>query len=260
MLLPFFHKLSKKEYLNTEDTEKYNIGLIYAKKNATNFFKLCYYIFISCFGYYILKDLDYLPTTLGGSGVFSNMFKDGFDKSFFFAKHEYFNYYYLGALAFHITDLIWLLGIYELQSDFLMMLVHHFCTISLIVFSFLSNHSNYGSIVIFLHDIGDIFVYIARILLYIRVPEFLKVGSGILLLLVWIYTRLYVFADVITGTWTGINLNANWVNLNLVYFLCFLYILHCYWVFLIFKKVCAGIFAKKYEDTFKVKKIEEKSK
>lgn len=188
------------------------------------------------------------------------MFKEGFPNCFFHSKPEYFNYYYLGALAFHITDLIWLLGIYELQTDFLMMLVHHFCTISLITFSYLSNYSNVGCIVIFLHDIGDIFVYIARIFLNTKAPEFTKVSSGILLLLVWIYTRIYVFGGMLFDIYDGISTHFNWININLVTFLCFLYVLHCYWVFLIFKKICTALFVKKYEDTFKVKKIEEKNK
>lgn len=231
------------------------MGLIYAKKNCTNFFKLCYYIFIVIVGYNVLKDLPYLPKSLCGNGEISAMFEGGFPNSFYHKKPQFFNEYYLGTLAFHITDLIWLLWIYELQTDFLMMLVHHICTISLITFSYLSNYSNIGCIIIFLHDFGDIFVYVARIFLNTKAPEFTKVSSGILLLLVWIYTRAYVFGGMILDTYTGISSHFNWVNINLLGFACFLYILHLNWIYLIFKKIMTALFVKKYEDTFKVKKI-----
>lgn len=247
--------ISKKEFLNTDDQEKYRLGLIYAKKNSTNFFKLLYYTLSVIVAYNILSHLPYFPSYFGGNGEISIMYKDGYPNYFFHEKPEYFNVFYLGILAFHMSDLIWLLWIYELQTDFLMMLVHHFCTISLITFSYLSNNSNIGCIIIFLHDFGDIFVYIARILLYTNAPEFTKVGSGILLLLVWIYTRIYIFFGVIRDCHAGLYDNINWVTQILIGFLCFLYVLHCYWVFLIFKKICAALFVKKYEDTFKVKKI-----
>jgi len=135
-----------------------------------------------------------------------------------------------------------------------MMLVHHMCTISLITFSYLSNYSNIGCIVLFLHDFGDIFVYITRIFLNTRAPEFLKVSSGVLLLAVYIYTRIYVFGEVILELYRGISTHFNLVNKSLTGLLVFLYILHLYWVFLIIKKICSALFMKSYEDTFKVKK------
>ena len=238
-----------------EDPEKYNIGIIYARKNCTNFFKLIYYTLITIFGIYVLSDQPYFPWQLLGKGEISNCFKGGFPNWIYHQKPDYFNIYYLGVLAFHISDLIWLLFVYELQTDFLMMLVHHICTISLITFSYLTNYSNIGSIIIFLHDFGDIFVYIARIFLNTKAPEFTKSSSGILLLLVWIYTRLFVFGGIINALYIEFSLNHSWINWNILLFLCFLYLLHMYWIYLIFKKICAALFVNKYEDTFKVKKI-----
>lgn len=206
-------------------------------------------------GYYVLSDMEYFPWQLFGKGDFSKCFTAGYPEFVFHTKPKYFNEYYLGALAFHITDLIWLLGVYELQTDFLMMLVHHFCTISLITFSYLTNYSSAGSIIIFLHDFGDIFVYVARIFLNTKAPEFTKTSSGILLLSVWIYTRLFVLAGIIRDIYIGLFMAFNWVIGILLVFLCFLYVLHMYWIFLIFKKICAALFVKKYEDTFKIKKI-----
>lgn len=245
---------SKTEYLNPEDTQNYSIGLIYTKKNCTNFFKLCYYLVVVTIGLIVLKDLDYFPVNLGGKGEVSKMFEGGYPHYLFHSKPKYFNYYYLGTLAFHITDLIWLVAVYELQSDFLMMLLHHICTVILITFSYLSNYSNVGCIVLFLHDFTDIFVYITRLFLNTRSKEVVKVSSGILLLLVYLYTRIYVYGDLLIQTYIGLTSHFNWVFQTLWGFLCFLYILHLYWVYLILKKIFTALFMNKYEDSFKVDK------
>jgi len=243
---------SKVEYLNPEDTNNYNIGLIYTKKNCTNFFKLCYYIVVVVIGHHVLNELDYFPKSLLGSGEISNMFNNGYPEYLFHLKPKFFNYYYLGTLGFHVTDLIWLVAVYELQSDFLMMLLHHICTVSLITFSYLSNLSNVGCIVLFLHDFTDIFVYITRIFLNTRTKEIIKVSSGVLLLIVYIYTRIYVFGDLLVKVFNGLSSHLNWVNQTLWGFLCFLFILHLYWVYLILKKIFTALFMNKYEDSFRV--------
>ena len=168
---------------------------------------------------------------------------------------HFFNIYYLGALAFHITDLIWLLGVYDTQTDFLMMLVHHVCTISLITFSYLVNYFHGGAIILILHDFGDIFSYITRLCMNTCAPESTKLATGILVLAVWIYTRLYALAFVIYEIYLG--LSTHWSILNRILWgmQIFLYILHCFWVYMIFKKILDAVFKKKYTDTFKIKKV-----
>ncbi len=255
-LFPIFHRfLSNKEYLNEEDTEKYKLGLIYAKKNSSNFFKLCYYTLITLFGYYVLCDLPCFPRELLGKGELSNCFTGGYPDWMYHIKPELFNVYYLTALAFHLTDLIWLLWIYELQTDFKMMLVHHICTITLITFSYLCNYSNIGSIIIFLHDFGDIFVYIMRVFLNTKAPKILKTLTGFLLLIVWIYTRLYVLFGIIIEIYIGFSTHFNWANVNLLTFLCFLYVMHIIWVYHILKKLYTAIFVNRYEDCYKFQKV-----
>merc|ERR1711957_1081743 len=87
------------------------------------------------------------------------------------------------------------------------------------------------------HDFGDIFVYIARIFLNTKAPEWTKGSSAVLLLLVWIYTRIYVLMYIIIDIYIGFSTHFNLVNRTLWSLLCFLFILHCYWVFLIGKKI-----------------------
>ena len=141
---------------------------------------------MTVFGYILLKQLDYFPTSLRGKGYLMKMFESGYPGKFYHWKPDYFDFYYLTALGFCVTDLIWLVFIYKLQSDFVMMLLHHICTISLLSFSFLTNYSNIGCIVLILHDIGDIFVYVTRIVINTDAKSFIKLSFATLFVLIFI--------------------------------------------------------------------------
>jgi hypothetical protein len=253
LAFPIAEAIISKKYKNPEDEENFELGKVYIKKLATNMFKLLFYTFMTVFGYYVLSGMEFFPTSLGGSGYLLKMFEPGYPDAFFFKKPEYFDVYYLIALGFCLTDLIWLIFIYKLQSDFKLMLLHHLCTISLITFSYLTNNSNIGSIVLFLHDIADIFVYITRTVIHLEVKSWIKISTAILLQIVFIYTRLYVLADVIYSLMVGCT--WGWINPTglLTVFLGFLYIMHVNWVYLILRKIFLGIFENKFEDPASVK-------
>ncbi len=182
----------------------------------------------------------------------ANMFKSH-DKLFYHDKPDYFNVFYLVNLSYHCTDLIWLLFIYEMQTDFITMFLHHICTISLIVFSYMTNYSNIGCIVMFLHDFGDIFVYLVRIVINTNAKSIFKIVGAQTLLIVFAYTRIYVFGDLLR-----IMLNDFWFwdvfNITLTSFLGFLYVMHIYWVYAILKKLYKAMTADKFEDTYRIKK------
>ena len=222
-------------------------------------FKLIFYTTTVIFGYILLSQLEYFPTSLGGKGYLMKMFEPGYPHSFYHWKPDYFDIYYLFALSFCITDLIWLVFIYELQSDFILMLLHHICTISLITFSFLTNYSNVGCVVLFLHDVGDIFVYITRIVINTDLNQPTKLSTAIVLQIVFIYTRLYVFADLILSIYYGITWGFKWPDTSMTLFLCFLYVMHVNWVYLILKKIAQGFFGGKVEDPASVKKYAKKN-
>ena len=213
---------------------------------------MIFYTLNVAFAFYVLKDLNFYPTYLGGSGDFKNMFVNGNMDSLFF-KPEYFKIYYMIYLSHNITDIFYLLFIYEQQTDFPLMLLHHCCTISLIFFSYITNHSQIGVIVMIIHDIADILVYSIRSRVQTDDPEAIKVCYGVSLLIVYFYTRLFVFGMLI---YTCYHNQSDW---NLIYstlwrFMCFLYTIHCYWLFLIMKKIYNAIFKKEYSDTASLKK------
>jgi len=211
------------------------------------------------FGYSILSQLDYFPKSLGGKGELANMYSQGYPGTFYHWKPAFFDIYYLTGLAFCITDLIWLIFVYELQSDFIMMLLHHTCTISLITFSFLANWSNIGCVVLFLHDIGDIFVYVARTFINTDLITSIKISIGVSLISTFVYTRLFVLSQVILSLFKGITWGFDWSTGSMTVFLCFLLIMHINWVILILKKISMALFEKKYEDTANLKKTSKTS-
>jgi hypothetical protein len=70
--------------------------------------------------------------------------------------------YYLVACGFYTQALFGLLFIDERMKDFYEMVTHHIITIALIGFSIVSTFHRWGSIIILLHDVVDIFLYSAK--------------------------------------------------------------------------------------------------
>ena len=240
------------KFKDPTDIENYNIGKIYIKKQSCNFYKIIFYICNVTFGFFVLKDLNYFPVYFGGDGDFKNIFVNGNMDSTFY-KPPLFKIYYMMYLSHNLTDMIYLLFIYEQQTDFPLMFLHHCCTISLIFFSHFTNHSHIGAIVMFLHDIADIIVYYMRSIINTDCHDFQKVSGGVLLLTVYIYTRLFVFGLLILNCWENQS-DWNMMFKTLWYFMCFLYSIHIYWFFQIIKKIYNGLFKKEFDDTASFKK------
>jgi hypothetical protein len=240
------------KYKDPYNEELFKMGQVYKKKLSTSLFKVTYYTLVVLIGHYVLKDMCFFPQELFGNGSMIEMFKDGVPGYLFFDKPNFFNGYYLIGLAFVITDLIWLLFVYEYQSDFYLMLLHHSITISLVMFSYLTNLSQIGVIVFYLHDITDIFVYITRLVIYSDYSDFVKLIPCSLLLISYLFYRIYLFGKLILLVYFYLN-DWNPYTSILWYFKCILMIMHVYWVSQIIKR----FFYFKIEDVGKVNKKEK---
>ena len=246
---PFMYKyvLSMK-YKDESNTQNFSLGFTYSKKLTINFLKAIYYTFSSIFAYTVSKNLIFMPIELFGNGDMQNIFINGIPNYIFWEKPLYFDIYYLTALSYTLTDLIWLLFIYEKQTDFILMLLHHSITISLVVFSFLTNFSQIGIIVFFLHDLTDIVVYLTRIIINTDFVEWFKFTFCAFFLFSYIYLRIYVFGKLIYTV--AINVDLTVPSVTLMLFKCILMIMHIYWVFEILKR----FWYFKIDDVGKVKK------
>ena len=252
-------KIMTKKYKDPKDEKNYLLGKIYKRKLAIHIFKCSYYTFITLFAYIVLDQVDYFPKSLLGHGYMPNMFLKGYPNSYYHYKPKFFDLHYIICLSYFSSDLIYLLFIYERQNDFFTMILHHICTISLIIFSYITNYSNIGSIVLLLHNASDIFVHFTRILIQTDCHEIFKDVSGVFLVFFFIYVRIYVFGDVIYTIWHYITWDWGWVTFSLWGFLTFLYLMHVNWSIMLLHKMTILALGIKitdnvdYNDTLKKK-------
>ena len=89
-----------------------------------------------------------------------------------------------GGLLVHLYD--------ARRNDFLEMLLHHTVTIYLLGFSYMFNVWETGTVVLFLHDSGEITVSLTRLF---TETEYKKTTVGVFLsnTAIWFYARLIVF-------------------------------------------------------------------
>ena len=263
LILLLFHKIFKvltidliERNLSKRYDEKQEIT-IYKNKVATNIIKFGLYTSSSILGFYALRELKFFPWSLGGTGEIKNTYSQGFPDYLFFEKTELFDFYYNFNLAFALFD-TYILLTYNTQSDFLLMILHHIVTLNLVVFSFLTNLSSIGSIVYFIHYTSDILGMVVRILIHLNVPEIYSCYLTFAFLFIFIYTRLFVFSEVIYSTF-GFVLFYDY-NIYTLYLCCFLgviMILNIIWIILIGIKVLNFIKTGKIEEIYKIKKVSD---
>ncbi|CAL6022369.1 Ceramide_synthetase [Hexamita inflata] len=81
------------------------------------------------------------------------------------------------------TAMTWCFETRKEHADFIMMVVHHACTISLICFSMYSKNYNMGVSTANLHDISDIFLEFSKMIYYLGFTQTSKQGCY---LAVWV--------------------------------------------------------------------------
>jgi len=247
--VPYIEKYLEPKYLQDGDEE---IIMIYKNKVATNIYKFIFYLFSTILGFYVLKDMKFFPWSMGGSGESKRIFEDGYPGMFYFDKPELFDIYYNLNLSFALFDGFILIS-NPLQSDFLFMVLHHLATYSLVVFSFLCNHSAIGCIVYFVHYFGDVFSYVVRVAVHLNVDYRISFWSTFVFLVVFSYTRLFVFGDLLYHTYTKMNFTWRALEISLTSFLAILMFLNVLWIALISKKFIKYIQTGNIEEIYKIK-------
>ena len=237
------HCLARKyKYPKNERYEQ--LGNIYRHKLTRHIYKITFYTAITLYGYPVLKQLPYFPKSMLGNGHMEYMFLKGFPDSYFHERSPFFILYYNISLAYFVNDLIFLF-ISERQSDFITMFLHHICTISLIIFSFITNYSNIGSLVIFCHMQTDIFLHLTRFLLQTDTNIIIigLIGAGFTTN--FIYMRQYVLGKMISVLMKYITWKWGIITTTLWLFLVILYIMHLRWSYILLYKLRELINTKK---------------
>lgn len=223
-------------------------------------FKLIYYSSLTILGYKALSPLEYFPKELGGSGYMAKMFEKKFPDAFFHTKTPLFDLHYLICLSYSFVDLIWLILIDTRQLDFFVMLFHHICTSSLIIFSFVTQYSNVGSIVLFLHNTSDVVVYSSRLILYTNTFDVMKQVASVALLSAFLYMRMFVLGKVIYTIYAYTTWEWGVITFTLWSFLIFLYLMHLYWTLIILKRFYDAVFKGEFNDSGKFIKDKDGNK
>jgi len=248
LILTCFRKISEyflvPMYMNKlEPKYKGELRVEKAQKATKAVFKFFYFTLSTIMGYYVLKDEEYLPRSLFGSGDIHKIYK-GFP---FVYKCQYFDMYYTVQFGFHLESLF-SHTLSKPRSDYMEMMLHHIVTLLLIFLSYMSNYSTAGAIILFLHDWSDILVSIVKAIADIKVPSWLLGGVFILLMVSWAYTRLYVLPFEVIKVCCFSSFHAPNMTLNsmilMTCMLLILLVLHFYW-FVIFCQVLYHFIVKK---------------
>jgi len=192
------------------------------------FFKLLFFVFVTIYGWILLKDKNWVPPIIGGYGE---------------TKYCWVNYpwlpvddtmkdFYILELAYHSQSLIFQFFMKK-RADFLEMVLHHLLTIFLISFSYLNNYIRVGTLVLLTHDFSDIFSYLIKTTMDSQRKN-LIIFSYICLLLSWGFERIIIFPVVII--YSTLIESLKYAPSDYLYgweffngFLLCLYCLHIYW-------------------------------
>jgi len=105
---------------------------------------------------------------------------------------------YLVQMAIWVVTAIFHVFVFERQMDYFVMLAHHLATLGLIGVSFQFNFCRYGLMVLFIHDLTDIWIDLLKMFNYLKLEGkagfFLLEGVFASNLICWMYFRIYVLS------------------------------------------------------------------
>uniref|UniRef100_A0A6A7G9H8 LAG1 longevity assurance n=1 Tax=Hirondellea gigas TaxID=1518452 RepID=A0A6A7G9H8_9CRUS len=208
-------------------------------------FKLVYFCIESFAGYYFFIQYDFFLDVLGGTGRSEDVFSNWPYQPIYNGQQ----YYFLIHFGYNLHNLIYQSIMIKRRNDFLEMTLHHLCTTFLGFIAFLLNFQHQGMMIIFLHDISDIFVYAVKAAVDTGKTS-LTLTCYALMLLSWSYTRLYVYPT--RFIWTSIYFDR--IGKPEIVFLVLLLCLHIYWFSLFL--LMGYNFATKGEQNDIINKIE----
>lgn len=160
-------------------------------KACNSFYKSLYFMSAAAWGYYILKDEKYLPRSLLGHGDLSLMNDN-------YPVHHWpigLRCYYLGTMGYHVHQLFQH-AMHPMRNDFIEMFLHHVVTLTLYSFSYMTNMTAAGSMIMYLHDWADVFAGLVRCFTETTILP-ISVFAAIGMTLSWFYTRILVFPFII---------------------------------------------------------------
>jgi TLC domain len=161
--------------------------------------------------------------------------------------------YHIGQLVTQIVFEDWK------KSDFIEMTLHHAVTVYLFGFSYMGNFI-IGGPVTFLHNWADVAISFTRIWNETIHYKTIAMYSFIISQLVWGYTRLYVFGQLIVSCMTlEVFLYSSCIQPIFGFLLGSLYVLHVYWLTLMLRITYKTAMGQDLDDSVsKIKTVKER--
>lgn len=269
VIIKIFSKVGKlimgKKYTDPSRPKDYALRNVLPEKIAIHFYKIIFYSISTILGYFLMKDLDYFPSSCLGKGEMKNMFLPGYPKAFYHKKPELLDFYYLLSFGYYLCDFLFLVISKDKSNEFILMILHHTCTIELILFSFLSNYTHVGSLVMFIQCVSDIPNHVTKIMLRTDCPYIFIVPVGLSFVLNYWFYRIYVHSQIIYTIYAYAQWKWSYITYFLFSFLIVLLVMQIYWSSYMLYKVVELFTGKKvydnieYNESIKreMKKIED---
>ena len=134
----------------------------YVNKATRCLNQIFYFTLSAVWGYFILRDSEWLPWYLGGLNPEASLIKS-LNMNFPQVPNG-FHFYIFFTFGYHLQSFFELILFGGMQSDFREMLLHHIATCSLYLGFIFSNAMGVGGVVAWFHDISDVFVALSRFL------------------------------------------------------------------------------------------------
>ncbi|KAH3746111.1 ceramide synthase 6 [Pelomyxa schiedti] len=225
------------------------------------FFLSLYYITATGFGWYALYDKSWVPAAIvpGASGEVNNCWTN-----FWFQFNERcteVKLYYMLSLGYTFQSLFFLI-VRKHRRNFFEMAIHHTLEMLLIIYSWGYGYVRIGTLVLALHDVGDVFINVLRCaneLRFVKTSVFLLLST----LVTWVWFRLWAYPwyvirstmfyayDIVMSTGGGVGESSLIAHEGYYFFnamLCALYVLHWFWFYMFLKITYHALFMNRVDD------------
>lgn len=160
--------------------------------------------------------------------------------------------YAMLQIGYHGGDMIHLCLIDERQNDFLEMLMHHICAVSLLLSMSFANTMTIGVAISFLHDIADIPIACTKYFGQTN-QNFIAAFIMVCNMFIWGYTRLLVLPYMTYTLFTDFRYREDFAFYNPVLtlsgiMLSFMIFLHAFWYKIFMVMIYRAVMTGKSED------------
>ena len=161
------------------------------------------------------------------------------------------NNYYLAGFSFYMSSTLTFLY-QSKRKDSLQMLLHHLVTLLLIMFSYSINFIRIGTLVLLIHECGDIPLLIAKIFVILK-KKWLTDVIFVIFVITWIITRIIIYPLWIlrSSIFDSYLVGYQKTDLGYLFFnslLLSLFVFHCIWTFYIVQVIRRKLKTSAIED------------